>query len=146
VVDKRQSPLTEQRPEAAVTDKAETEIAVIRHVSPGTNDVRRSERFHDAVLSIVGVVPMAGDKGGPGYGSGTFHFGVQVPIDRKRATVGNGTHIAFAVEDRPVVDRSYAAALEYGGSDDDAPELRPNYDADYYGQWSAIRTVTKSRQ
>ena len=76
---------------------------------------------------------MAEDEGGLGYGSGTFHFSVQVPIDGKSATVGNGTHIAFAVEDRSMVNRFYAAALESGGSDEGAPGLRPNYDANYYG-------------
>jgi catechol 2,3-dioxygenase-like lactoylglutathione lyase family enzyme len=84
-------------------------------------------------LPIVDIVPMAKDEGGLGYGSGTFHFSVQVPIDGKPATVGNGTHIAFAVEDRSVVKRFYAAALKHGGSDDGAAELRPNYDANYYG-------------
>jgi hypothetical protein len=53
---------------------------------------------------------MAGDEGGLGYGSGTFHFSIQVPIDGKPATVGNGIHIALAVEDRSMVDRFYAAA------------------------------------
>ncbi|WP_260691983.1 VOC family protein [Rhizobium laguerreae] len=76
---------------------------------------------------------MAEDEGGLGYGSGTFHFSVQVPIDGKPATVGNGTHIAFAVEDRSMVNQFYAAALKYGGSDDGAPGLRPSYDANYYG-------------
>ena len=96
-------------------------------------DVERSKRFYDAVLPIVGIVPMAEDEGGLGYGSGTFHFSVQVPIDGKPATVGNGTHIAFAVENRSMVNRFYAAALKHGGSDDGAPGLRPNYDANYYG-------------
>nr|WP_306627500.1 VOC family protein [Agrobacterium sp. SORGH_AS_0745] len=61
--------------------------------------------------------------------SGTFHFSVQVPIDGKPATVGNGTHIAFVVEGRSMVDRFYAAALKYGGSDDGA---QPDYDVNYY--------------
>ncbi|WP_245422990.1 VOC family protein [Neorhizobium huautlense] len=82
---------------------------------------------------IVAFVSMAEDEGGLGYGSGTFHFSVQVPIDREPATVGNGSHIAFAVEDRSMVDRFYASALEHGGTDDGAPGLRPNYDANYYG-------------
>ncbi|MGO8081190.1 VOC family protein [Rhizobium leguminosarum] len=106
---------------------------MIHHVSVGTNDVARSKRFYDAVLPIVGIVPMAEDEGGLGYGCGKFHFSVQVPIDGKPATVGNGTHIAFAVEDRSMVNRFYAAALKYGGSDDGAPGLRPSYDANYYG-------------
>jgi len=106
---------------------------MIHHVSVGTNDVGRSKRFYDAVLPIVGIQPITGDEGGLGYGIGTFHFSVQVPIDGKQASVGNGTHIAFAVEDRSMVDRFHAAALEFGGSDDGAPGLRPDYDANYYG-------------
>lgn len=105
---------------------------MIHHVSVGTNDVARSRRFYDAVLPTIGLSPMSADDGGLGYGSGTFHFSVQVPIDGRKATVGNGSHIAFAVEDRSMVDRFHAAALAHGGSDDGAPGLRP-YDAHYYG-------------
>lgn len=106
---------------------------MIHHVSLGTNDLKRSKRFYDAVLPIVGIVPMAEDEGGLGYGSGTFHFSIQVPIDGKPATIGNGTHIAFAVENRAMVDRFYSTALDHGGSDDGAPGLRPAYDENYYG-------------
>ncbi len=101
---------------------------MIHHVSVGTNDVERSKLFYDAVLPIVGIHLMAEDEGGLGYGSGTFHFSVQVPIDGKPATVGNGTHIAFAVEDRAMVARFYAAALDNGGSGDGKPGLRPPLD------------------
>ncbi len=106
---------------------------MIHHVSVGTNDVERSKLFYDAVLPIVGIQRTAEDEGGLGYGSGTFHFSVQVPIDGKPATVGNGTHIAFAVEDRAMVARFYAAALDHGGSGDGKPGLRPEYNANYYG-------------
>lgn len=106
---------------------------MIHHVSLGTNDVERSKRFYDAVLPIVGIVRMAEDEGGLGYGCGTFHFSVQVPIDGQPATVGNGTHIAFAVESRSMVDQFYAAALANGGRGDGSPGLRPEYDAHYYG-------------
>ncbi|MBH2009704.1 MAG: VOC family protein [Xanthomonadaceae bacterium] len=106
---------------------------MIHHVSVGTNDLARSRRFYDAVLPIVGIVRMAEDAGGLGYGSGTFHFSVQIPIDGKPATVGNGSHIAFAVENRSMVDRFYRAALDHGGREDGAPGIRSNYDANYYG-------------
>lgn len=106
---------------------------MIHHVSVGTNDVARSKRFYDAVLPIAGMALMAEDVGGLGYGSGTFHFSVQIPIDGEPATVGNGAHIAFALEDRSMVDRFHATALAHGGSDAGAPGLRPDYDANYYG-------------
>lgn len=110
-----------------------TEAVVIHHVSVGTNDVGRSKRFYDAVLPIVGILPLSEEEGGLGYASGTFHFSVQVPIDGRPATIGNGSHIAFAVEERAMVDRFYAVALDHGGSDAGAPGLRPDYDAHYYG-------------
>jgi catechol 2,3-dioxygenase-like lactoylglutathione lyase family enzyme len=105
---------------------------MIHHVSVGTNDVERSKRFYDAVLPIVGITPLAEAEGGLGYASGTFHFSVQVPIDGEPATVGNGSHVAFAVEDRSMVDRFHAAALAHGGVDDGAPGLRSAYDDNYY--------------
>jgi catechol 2,3-dioxygenase-like lactoylglutathione lyase family enzyme len=106
---------------------------VIHHVSLGTNDLERSKRFYDAVLPIVGIVPFAQDESGLGYACGTFHFSVQIPIDGKPATVGNGSHVAFAVENRSMVDRFYSTALDHGGSDAGAPGLRPAYDENYYG-------------
>jgi catechol 2,3-dioxygenase-like lactoylglutathione lyase family enzyme len=109
---------------------------VIHHVSVGTNDVARSKRFYDAVLPILGILPMAEEEGGLGYGSGTFHFSVQIPIDGRPATVGNGSHIAFAVEDRSMVERFHATALEHGGTNDGAPGLRADYDANYYAAFA----------
>ena len=106
---------------------------MIHHVSLGTNDTARAKRFYDAVLSIVGMAPMTSTGEGLAYGSGTFHFSVQAPIDGKSATVGNGTHIAFAVEERGMVDCFYSAAVENGGYGDGEPGLRPEYDAHYYG-------------
>lgn len=106
---------------------------MIHHVSVGTNDVGRSKSFYDAVLPLLGIMPLSTEDEGLGYHSGTFHFSVQVPVDGQPATVGNGSHVAFGVEDRGMVDRFYEAALAHGGSDDGAPGLRTQYDAHYYG-------------
>ena len=106
---------------------------MIHHVSLGTNDLARSQRFYDAVLPIVGIQLMAQDDGGLGYGSGTFHFSIQIPIDGEPAAVGNGTHMPFALGGRAVVGRLHAPALAPGGTDDGPPALRPDYDANYYG-------------
>jgi catechol 2,3-dioxygenase-like lactoylglutathione lyase family enzyme len=105
---------------------------MIHHVSVGTNDLQRSRRFYDAVLPIVGIMPLAVAEDGVGYSCGAFHFSMQVPIDGEAATVGNGSHVAFGVENREMVDRFYATALEHGGTSDGEPGLRPKYDANYY--------------
>lgn len=106
---------------------------MIHHVSVGTNDLARSRRFYDAVLPVIGIGFMAEDDEGIGYGSGQMEFSVQLPVDRAPATVGNGSHICFTAENRAVVDRFHAAALEHGGISDGDPGLRPKYDAHYYG-------------
>lgn len=105
---------------------------MIHHVSVGTNDAPRARKFYDAVLPIIGLLPMK-VQDGLGYGSGHFHFSVETPIDGNPATVGNGSHLAFAAEDRAMVDDFYAAALAHGGTSDGPPGLRPEYDANYYG-------------
>jgi catechol 2,3-dioxygenase-like lactoylglutathione lyase family enzyme len=106
---------------------------MIHHVSVGTNDVSRAKRFYDAILPVVGILPFSVEDDGLGYICGTFHFSVQVPIDGKPATVGNGSHIAFAVENRDMVQKFYDVALAHGGTADGGPGLRPEYDAHYYG-------------
>ena len=105
---------------------------MIHHVSVGTNDLKRSKRFYDAVLPVVGITPFSEAEDGVGYICGTFHFSMQVPIDGKPATVGNGSHVAFAVENRGMVDRFHTIALENGGMSDGAPGVRDSYDPNYY--------------
>ena len=106
---------------------------MIHHVSVGTNDVARSRAFYDAVLPAVGLGLMKSSQQAADYGSGQLIFSVETPVDGQPATSGNGTHIAFAAEDRAMVDRFYDEALANGGSSDGAPGLRPEYDANYYG-------------
>ena len=106
---------------------------MIHHVSVGTNDVARARRFYDAVLPLVGLRNMADADTALDYGSGSFVFSVETPKDGQPATVGNGSHVAFGVENRGMVQAFYEAALVHGGSCDGPPGLRPEYDAHYYG-------------
>ena len=62
---------------------------MIHHVSLGTNNIERAKRFYDAVLPVVGITRMISAGEGLAYGSGTFHFSVQSPINGGPATVGN---------------------------------------------------------
>ena len=106
---------------------------MIHHVSVGTNDPARAKRFYDAVLPIVGILPMAENEKALDYGSGHFLFSVETPVDGQPATVGNGSHVAFDAETREMVRRFHAAALAHGGTSDGEPGLRPEYDANYFG-------------
>jgi len=106
---------------------------MIHHVSVGTNDVTRARRFYDAVLPIIGMVPMKEEETAVHYGSGHVAFSVTAPLDGEPANAGNGSHIAFAAEDRAMVDRFHDAALRNGGSSDGPPGIRREYDDHYYG-------------
>lgn len=106
---------------------------MIHHVSVGTNDLAKSRVFYDAVLPVIGVQLMQSSPRAADYGSGVLMFSVETPVNGQPASSGNGSHIAFAAEDRAMVDRFYAAALANGGTSDGAPGLRPEYDAHYYG-------------
>lgn len=106
---------------------------MIHHVSVGTNDVGRARAFYDAVLPVVGLAPMKAAETALDYGSGSLIFSVETPVNGRPATVGNGSHVAFAAENRAMVDRFHRTALENGGTDDGGPGLRLEYDANYYG-------------
>jgi catechol 2,3-dioxygenase-like lactoylglutathione lyase family enzyme len=106
---------------------------VIHHVSLGTNDVRRAMAFYDAVLPVVGLRRMSAGERSVNYGVGDTVFSLETPVDGRPATVGNGVHIAFTAADRGMVRAFHAAALVAGGTDDGAPGLRPEYNANYYG-------------
>lgn len=105
---------------------------MIHHVSIGTNDIHRSRRFYDAALPIIGMRLTNSSSSSADYGTSSFLFSVETPVNGGPASPGNGVHIAFAAGRRDMVDAFYAAALEHGGRDAGAPGLRPEYDAHYY--------------
>jgi catechol 2,3-dioxygenase-like lactoylglutathione lyase family enzyme len=110
---------------------------MLDHVGFAVGDAERSRAFYEAALAPIGitlimsVTPEQTGSGGTGHGFGSngkpyFWIG-----DNER--VGEGTHVAFAVESRALVDAFYAAGLAAGGRDNGAPGLRPHYHPDYYG-------------
>lgn len=106
---------------------------MIHHVSFGTSDADRAAAFYDPVLSVLGIRRLKMRDGSVDYGTGVLLFSLEKPKDGKPASVGNGSHIAFAAELRSQVDEFYRQGLAHGGRDAGAPGLRPEYDANYYG-------------
>ena len=106
---------------------------MIHHLSFGTNDVARARAFYDPVMAVLGLRRMDTRPTALDYGVSSFLLSLETPVDGKPAHPGNGIHIAFAAQDRGMVDRFHAAALAHGGTDAGAPGLRPEYDANYYG-------------
>ena len=110
---------------------------MLDHVGFAVADAERSRTFYEAALAPLGitllmtVTPDRTEAGGTAHGFGSngkpyFWIG-----DNER--VGEGTHVAFAVDTRALVDAFYAAAIAAGGRDNGPPGLRPHYHPDYYG-------------
>ena len=109
---------------------------MLDHIGVAVSDLVRSRTFYAKALAPLGIVeimevgPELTEASGTavGFGAGGkpfFWIG-----DNER--VGQGTHIAFRVEDRAIVDAFHLAALDAGGTDNGGPGLRPHYHPDYY--------------
>ncbi|MFE1598912.1 VOC family protein [Methylobacterium sp. ID0610] len=123
---------------------------MIHHVSFGTSDIARAAAFYDAVLAVLGLRRIKQDDGGIHYGTSDILFSVVTPVDGQAASPGNGVHVAFQARDQGMVRAFHRTALLHGGSEDGAPGLRPEYNANYYGAFvrdpdgNKIEAVTHS--
>jgi len=106
------------------------------HVTLGTNDFARAEKFYDAVMGALGHPVLFKAPGALAYGepAGEKLF-ILSPFDGGQARAGNGVHAAFKVDSRAKVDEFHRTALANGGSDEGAPGLRPHYHPNYYGAY-----------
>ncbi len=107
---------------------------MIGYVSVGTNDWNRALAFYDALMAELGAkrvmsfdtfVAWSQAPGKPG-------FALAMPHNKKPATFGNGTMIAFAVDKPAKVDALYKKALSLGGTDEGPPGDRGD---SYYGAY-----------
>jgi catechol 2,3-dioxygenase-like lactoylglutathione lyase family enzyme len=105
---------------------------MIHHVSLGTNDLNRARRFYDPVMSRLGLRLIKQSERIVAYGLTEVLFSLELPIDGRPATPGNGTHVAFHAGHRDEVRACYMAGLDNGGKDDGAPAIRAEYDPNYY--------------
>ena len=113
-------------------------MAIVSHITLGTNNKDRSAKFYDAVLGAIGFSrlpkspdkPLAYDKGGE---LPTIY--IYAPEDGRPATWGNGTHIAFLAETRDQVRLFHEQALLLGGIDEGQPGLREHYGPNYFAAY-----------
>ena len=110
---------------------------MIGYTVVGTNDFDRARGFYDALFDIVGVSQLfASDRmvmwspsmEVPG-------FSIAKPADGQPATIGNGTMVAVAIDDRKKVDAVHAKALALGGQDEGAPGIRGEDPDGFYGAY-----------
>ena len=96
------------------------------HVIVGSNDIKASKTFYDAILGELGIAPgQFDDKGRVFYMTPTGVFGITKPINGEPACGANGGTIGFAVDGPAAADRWHAAGVANGGTAcEDPPGLR----------------------
>ncbi|MEO5759766.1 MAG: VOC family protein [Mesorhizobium sp.] len=112
------------------------------HITVGCTDIERAAVFYDATLGPLGLLRRAvTPDGGPASACWIEpsrplpRFYVYMPFDRKPATSGNGSMVAFSAASAAAVDAAFAAGLAAGGTEEGAPGPRPHYGNGYYGAY-----------
>ena len=111
---------------------------MLSHVHIGVTDFPRAFAFYSALMGelrhslkfVEPDVPWAGWMQ-PGRARPLVLIGRA--FDGAAASPGNGQMVALLAPDRAAVDRCHAVALAWGGADEGAPGIRPQYHRDYYG-------------
>ena len=106
---------------------------MIHHVSLGTNDLDRARQFYDPIMSRLGLRLIKQSERMAAYGLTEVLFSLELPVDGRPATPGNGTNVAFHAGDRDDVRACYMAGLANGGKDDARLPFAP----------STIQTTTR---
>ena len=106
----------------------------IGFVMVGTNDLEKSSKFYDSILTHLGMKKITITERYIGYGlseDDEVKFYITKPHNKENATAGNGTMVALSAETKEAVDKFHKTALENGAVDEGAPGLRS--DGNYYG-------------
>jgi predicted lactoylglutathione lyase len=108
---------------------------MIGYATLGTNDLERSTKFYEELLSLYGAKVLMKDDRFVMWGTGMDKpMLVSIkPHDGKAATIGNGMMVALAGSSREMVDAIYKKAIELGATDEGAPGQRfPGFYAGYF--------------
>ena len=109
---------------------------MIGYVMVGTNDIEQSLKLYDKILPCAGMKKIETTSDYVGYASifsdyEKITFYITKPYNRKNATFGNGSMIAFLCQDKKSVDNFHRVGLENGAKDEGAPGIRSGYE-DYF--------------
>lgn len=86
------------------------------HVMIGTDDLKRSKAFYDAVLAPLGIGAGNIDGDRVFYMSDRGTFAVSKPINGEPACHANGGTIGFSAKTPELADQWHAAGLANGGT------------------------------
>jgi catechol 2,3-dioxygenase-like lactoylglutathione lyase family enzyme len=119
---------------------------MIGYITIGALDTEASGKFYDALFGAIGSERKFADGGWIGYGpKGADSHSVYVcpPHDKKPATFGNGSMVAFVAPSKDAVNAAYQAGLKSGGTDEGAPGPRPEDSKTFYGAYLRDPTGNK---
>mgnify|MGYP001486181030 CR=1 FL=1 len=100
----------------------------------GTNNLAISVKFYDELLQTIGLNKVEEYEREIGYApsSRIVEFWVCTPYNKKPATIGNGSMVAFKVENIEIVDLFHSTALRLGAKNEGNPGARPQNGDTYY--------------
>ena len=106
---------------------------MIGFVMVGTNNLDKATKFYDTLLDVIELERVATNEKYIGYASkeksDEIEFYVTNPVNKEKATFGNGTQISFLVNSKDLVNNFYNTGIKLGGKDEGAPGVRSG---DYY--------------
>ena len=99
----------------------------------GTNNLDNATKFYDTLLDTIALQRVVTNEKYSGYASklklNEVEFYVTNPVNKDKATFGNGTQISFLVNSKDLVNSFYNTGIKLGGKDEGAPGIRSG---DYY--------------
>ena len=109
---------------------------MIGFVMLGTNDLKKSALFYDVVLSELDLVKVLTSERYIGYAEKKnikiIQLYITKPYNKKIATNGNGTMIAFLTKSKDQVNKFHEVALNNGALNEGFPGPRTSDALEYY--------------
>ena len=102
---------------------------MIRFVTLGTNDLKKSSDFYDEILKILDIIRVEQeDERYVGYAKEKTdklaHFYIMSPFNKDKASIGNGTMISFDAKTPEKVNEIHKKGLELGAINEGDPGPR----------------------
>ena len=119
---------------------------MLGYVMVGTNNLKEAIILYDEVLKVLNLERNYTDEVCAGYtqknGDGTIEFYVTEPVNKEKATFGNGTQVSFVTSSREIVDKFHEVGLKAGGKSEGSGGERPEGSGVYY---SYIRDLDNNK-
>ena len=109
---------------------------MIRFVTLGTNDLKKSSNFYDEILKILDIIRVEEeDDRYVGYAKEKTdklaYFYIMSPFNKDKASIGNGTMISFDAQTPEKINKIHKKAIELGAINEGDPG--PRHGENYYG-------------